>query len=105
MPTKKRPKMSSYYTHPERLPQIERGQDGGVAFHVSWFENVIKRIEHTKPVAVGQSNNVQIGPTPIIQVVERPEGDGREIRFNAVTAVLNVCSNGTPGTITVFVSP
>lgn len=97
----------SYYNHPERLPEIRRnGENGGVAFHVSWFENVVKRIEHIKPVAVGQDNNTQApGTAPIIEVVERPQGDGREIRFNATTATLNVCSNGNPDTITILVMP
>jgi hypothetical protein len=98
--------MNNYYTHPQRLPPIKRGKNNGVAFHVSWFENVIKRIEHIKPVSVGMDNNTQQpNTTPLIEVFERPQGDGREIRFNAVTVALNVCSNGTPAEIVVLTLP
>ena len=93
----------SYYKHPDRLPEIEKGEDGGVAFALSWFENVVKRIEHIKPVAVGQSNNLQGNPAPIIYVKDREQGDGREIGLNGEFKTLNVCSNGVPATIQVLV--
>lgn len=93
----------SYYNHPDRLPEIKRGDGGGVAFHVSFFENLVKRIEHIKPVAIGQSNNVQGNPTPIIYVKSRDDGDGREVGINAEYRTLNVCSNGTPSTLEVLV--
>jgi hypothetical protein len=96
--------MSNYYNHPDRLPQIKRGKSGGAKFHLSWFENVVKRVEHIKPVAVGQDNNTQTG-TPLIKVTDRPNGDGREITLNVATASLNVCSNGVPDSIVILVAP
>jgi hypothetical protein len=96
----------SYYNHPERLDPIIRGGDGGIALAASWFENIVKRIEHIKPVAVGQSNGIQTGnDAPVIEVVDREGGDGREIRLNVTKVTLNVCSNGVPATINVLVAP
>lgn len=91
----------SYYNYPDRLPQVVRGGNGGVGFSVSFFENLVKRIEHIKPVAVGQSGNVQIDE-PIIKVTPREEGDGREIDINAQFVTFTVCSNGMPYSIDIL---
>jgi hypothetical protein len=91
--------MSNPYLHPDRLPPVPSGK--GAKFHKSWFESIVARIEHTKPLGEGQSDYSSKGTGPI-ECRLRPGGDGVDILFNAKVATLNVCSNGAPSTITVF---
>ena len=89
---------NSPYQHPDRLPPVPEGK--GAKFHKSWFESVIARIEHTKPLGEGQANYGQRALGPIDCRLK--DSDGVEIVFNAQRYTLNVCSNGSPSTIVVF---
>lgn len=88
----------SKYSHPQRLPPVPEGK--GAKFHKSWFESVIARVENIKPMGEGQADygSAAIGP---IECRIKSE-DRVEIVFKAKQHTLNVCSNGTPSTITVF---
>ena len=63
----------------------------------SFFNKLIRRIECTKPLA-GSGITIKQEENGIL-ISSRVSG-GAE--FTAVTYELNVCSNGTPDTITVF---
>lgn len=91
--------MSNSYSHPDRLPPVPAGK--GAKFHKSWFENVVARIEQLKPLGEGQGDYSSKATGPI--ECRLKEQDGVEIIFNAKTQLLNVCSNGQPATIAVYV--
>lgn len=88
----------SDYSHPDRLLPVPRGK--GAKFYKSWFESVIARIEHTKPLGEGQTDYSTPSTGPI-ECRLRPE-DGVEIVFKGNVVTLNVCSNGQPSIITVY---
>lgn len=89
----------SKYSHPNRLPPVPEGK--GAKFYKSWFESVVARIEHIKPLGEGQTDYSSPATGPI--ECRLKSEDGVEIIFNGRTEVLNVCSNGQPATITVYV--
>jgi hypothetical protein len=83
----------NYYFHPQRLDRIP---SGSVKFPKAWFENVIKRIEHTKPVPEGGDTSASPNRKPLIQCKLLPQGDGTEIVFNGDEVTLTVCVDGAP---------
>jgi hypothetical protein len=68
-----------------RLKEISAGK-----LNLEFFNKIIKRIEATKPLAGG-----------LIKASDEP--DGIRISLDADFQELNVCSNGVPATIKVFV--
>lgn len=88
----------SDYSHPNRLPPVPEGK--GAKFYKSWFQSVVARIEHTKPLGEGQMDYSSPATGPI-ECRLRAQ-DGVEIVFKGNVVTLNVCSNGQPSTITVY---
>lgn len=70
-------------------------------FPKKWFEKVIKRIEHIKPVPEGGQSTANQKP-PLISVTPLTGGDGTEIKFNGNIVTLTVCIDGSPGTLRVL---
>ena len=68
-----------------RLKEITAGK-----LNLEFFNKIIKRIEATKPLAGG-----------LIKASDEP--DGIRISLDGNFQELNVCSNGVPATIKVFV--
>jgi len=69
--------------------------EGKSRLALGFFNSLINRIECTKPIE-GDG----------ILITEEPDGSGFTIMLDANNIVtLNVCSNGVPDTIDVYVSP
>lgn len=85
-----------YYFHPQRLGPIP---GGSVKFPKKWFEKVVKRIEHTKPVQEGGGNSPVV---PLISCTQLAGGDGTEVKFNGDVVILTVCVDGSPATLRVL---
>lgn len=87
-----------YYFHPQKLDAIP---GGNVKFPKKWFEKVVKRIEHIKPVQEGGDNSSQ-NTNPLISCTPKAAGDGTEIKFNGSIVTLTVCVDGSPATLKVL---
>lgn len=75
-----------------RLEPPLKELNGSCRLALGFFNSLINRIECTKPIAGSGISIVQ-------------QADGIVINggiSNAITYLLNVCSNGTPGTIVVY---
>jgi len=68
--------------------------EGTSRLALGFFNSLINRIECTKPLE-GEG----------ITVNQEADGSGFTINLDAETVTLNVCSNGVPATIEVYVSP
>jgi hypothetical protein len=68
--------------------------EGTSRLALGFFNSLINRIECTKPIE-GDG----------ILITEEPDGSGFTIDLDAETVTLNVCSNGVPDTIDVYVKP
>jgi hypothetical protein len=68
--------------------------EGTSRLALGFFNSLINRIECTKPLE-GEG----------ITVTQEADGSGFTINLDAETVTLNVCSNGVPATIDVYVSP
>lgn len=68
--------------------------EGTSRLALGFFNGLINRIECTKPLE-GDG----------ILITEEPDGSGFTINLDAETVTLNVCSNGVPDTIDVYVKP
>jgi hypothetical protein len=68
--------------------------EGSSRLAMGFFNSLINRIECTKPLE-GEG----------ITVTQEADGSGFTINLDAETVTLNVCSNGTPDTIDVYVKP
>jgi len=68
--------------------------EGSSRLALGFFNGLINRIECTKPLE-GDG----------ITVTEQADGSGFTISLDAETVTLNVCSNGVPATIDVYVAP
>ena len=71
-----------------REPQLKELQ-GNSRLALGFFNSLISRIECTKPLA-GDG----------LTIIDKPDGVEISVEMNKIT--LNVCSNGTPDTITVY---
>jgi len=69
-------------------PQLKELK-GSSRLALGFFNSLIRRIECTKPISGAN-----------IQLTQQPDGISIGIALNEVT--LNVCSNGTPSTITIY---
>jgi len=68
--------------------------EGSSRLALGFFNSLINRIECTKPLE-GDG----------ITVTQEADGSGFTIKLNGKTVTLNVCSNGEPDTIDVYVKP
>jgi len=68
--------------------------EGTSRLALGFFNGLINRIECTKPLE-GDG----------ITVTQEADGSGFTINLDAETVTLNVCSNGAPATIDVYVAP
>jgi len=68
--------------------------EGSSRLALGFFNSLINRIECTKPLE-GEG----------ITVTQEADGSGFTINLDAETVTLNVCSNGVPATIDVYVAP
>lgn len=68
--------------------------EGASRLALGFFNSLINRIECTKPLE-GEG----------ITVTQEADGSGFTINLDAETVTLNVCSNGVPATIDVYVAP
>lgn len=68
--------------------------EGSSRLAMGFFNSLINRIECTKPLG-GEG----------ITVTQEADGSGFTIKLGGEIVTLNVCSNGVPATIDVYVKP